>query len=81
MKSDKFWKNTIHENLKKVSSDTSILSNLKDKDYSLIKRVYQRSGGSWVSLSSGSPEEYKHIRKCCKVFLKKRRKEGKRPYG
>lgn len=80
MNSKHFWKNMIHVQLKKVCSDSSKISDLNSSDYQVIKRVFQGAEGSWIDLSGGDPREYKLLRKCCKVFLKRRRRKGERPY-
>jgi hypothetical protein len=80
MNSNHFWKNIIFENLKKVISDPSLLSNLKKEDYEKIRDVFVQCDGSWMELAEGGPDQCRLLRKCCKAFLKVRKSKGVRPY-
>jgi hypothetical protein len=82
MSFDSFWKKMVYEHAKKLES-ISVIKHMNDSDYRLIKRVYghEDMDSSWKSLSEGDPNEFKKLRKCCKVFLRRRKKRGVRPYG
>lgn len=75
----RFWFASVSLMLGKLSKKRASL--MQESEYHLIKRLYERCGGSWVALADGDSQAWSNLRLCCKSYFKVCKAEKKGPYS
>lgn len=74
-----FWYTAVSTIVRKFSKD--IARKMTEHDYNVIRRVYEKAGGSWELLAEGDLQAWEQLRNACSGFFRVRKERGANPYG
>lgn len=75
---DSFWYIAINKMARKFSK--KIARKMRTEDYLTVKRVFEKSGGSWYQLTNGDLGMWERLRNACMGFLVVRKRNKLYPF-
>lgn len=66
--SNVFWKRMIRIYLDDMKFEGSV----SEEDFDLLRRVYEKAGGTWSGLAEGGTNDVSVLKKMCKAFKKRK---------
>lgn len=66
-----FWKTCIVQVIQKSKKGFTP----SEEDLLMLGTLYEKAQGSWVGLASGDPDSWELLRRCVRVYLKRKLKK------